>query len=67
MYYLNSVGMCYPGLNSASTAHLYYLISLPTLSYGIESINISDKCMKRFDSTQGGIMKQAGGQIIASY
>ena len=61
MYSLNSVGMCYPGLNSASKAHLYNLISLPTLSYGLESINISDTCMKRLDSTQGGIMKQVCG------
>ena len=61
MYSLNSIGMCYPGLNSVSKSHLYKSICLPTLCYGLESINITDKCMKTLESTQGGIMKQVCG------
>ena len=53
--------MCYPGLNSVSKSHLYKSICLPTLCYGLESINITDKCMKTLESTQGGIMKQVCG------
>ena len=37
--------MCYPGLNSVSKSHLYKSIGLPTLCYGLESINITDKQM----------------------
>ena len=61
MYSLNSIGMCYPGLNSVSKSHLYKSICLPTLCFDLESINITDKCMKTLESTQGGIMKQACG------
>ena len=31
MYSLNSISMCYPGLNSVSKSHLYKSICLPTL------------------------------------
>ena len=61
MYALNSIGMCYPGLNSASKAHLYKSVCLPSLTYGMDSINLSSTCIKQLESTQGCIMKQVCG------
>ena len=61
MYSLNSIGMCYPGLNTASKTYLYKSICFPTLIYGLNSINISNKCIQQLESTQGGIIKQACG------
>ena len=53
--------MAYPGLNTLSKTHLYKTICKPTLMYGIESLNISNKCVKELQSTQGFIMKQVCG------
>ena len=61
MYSLNSIGMCYPGLNTASKTYLYKSICFPTLIYGLNSINISNKCIQQLESTQGGIIKQVCG------
>ena len=61
MYSLSNIGMAYPGLNTLSKTHLYKTICKPTLMYGIESLNISNKCVKELQSTQGFIMKQVCG------
>ena len=47
--------------NNWSSSYSTQSICLPTLCYGLESINITDKCMKTLESTQGGIMKQVCG------
>ena len=61
MYSLNSIGFCYPGLNTSSKVHLYRTICHPTLIYGMDSLNNNNKCIKQLESTQGGIIKQVCG------
>jgi len=61
MYSLNSIGMCYPGLNTSSKTHLYKTICLPSLTYGMESLNVNQKCIKQLESAQGCIVKQVCG------
>jgi hypothetical protein len=67
MYSLNGIGMCYPGLNTVSKVHLFKSICLPTLTYGINSININDKNIRQLESTQGGIIKQVCGLTKQSH
>ena len=50
-----------PKLDTISKGLLYRSICLPTLSYGLDTINISCKCIKQLESTQGGIIKQVCG------
>ena len=61
MYSLNSIGFCYPGLNTSSKVHLYKTICHPTLSYGMDSLNVKNKCIKQLESTQGCVIKQVCG------
>jgi hypothetical protein len=61
MYALSNVGMSYPGLNSFSKTHLYKTICLPTLMYGVDSLDIKNKSVKHLQSAQDCIMKQVCG------
>ena len=58
---LNNVGMTYPGLNNISKSQLYRSIRLPTLTYGMDCINLSSKDNATLNSVQGGIIKQMCG------
>ncbi len=61
VYSLSNVGMCYPGLNSDSKVRLFKSICQPTLMYGTDCLALSNTCIERIQSTQGGIMKQVCG------
>ena len=61
VYSMSNVGMPYPGLNTNSKVHLFKTICQPTLMYGVESLDLSNKCVNSIQSTQGCIMKQVCG------
>ena len=61
IYGLTSVGMCYPGLSSDVKAYLWKVIGAPTLTYGMESVNLTSKNIKLLKSGHGTIMKRVMG------
>lgn len=60
-YSLGDLGMSYPGLNVSSKRYLYRSICLPTLTYGLECVEISNQCKKAINSAQGSIAKNMCG------
>ena len=60
-YSLSNIGMNCPGLNTNSKSHLYKSICLPTLTYGMECVNLSSRDKSTLNSAQGGIVKQMCG------
>ncbi len=52
-YSLSPTGMLYPGASTKVQCYLYKIICQPTLSYGIECMNVTDKQLCNLDSTQG--------------
>ena len=61
MYKLSSLGLSYPGLNSDVKAFLWKSIGCPLISYGMESIAISNSDIKILKTTQGNIIKRVMG------
>ena len=49
------VYMSYPGLNTSSKTRLYKSICMPSLTYGMDSLNLSSNCMKQLETAQGNI------------
>jgi len=65
-YSLSNIGMNYPGLNNNSKPHLYSSICLPTLTYGMQYVNLSSPDKSTLNSAQGAIIKQMCGLIKRS-
>lgn len=60
-YNLLPAGILYPGASPEVQAYLYKHICQPSLTYGVECMNISDKEICKLDSTQGKLIKQSLG------
>ena len=61
LYSMNNVGMCYPGLNTSTKTLIYKTVCLPSMTYGMETVNLSKQDMKQLESFQGGIAKRICG------
>ena len=61
IYRLTTVGMAYPGLSSNVKSYLWKVIGAPTLSYGMESIHISNINMKHLKPSEGTNIKSVMG------
>jgi exonuclease III len=60
-YAQTQMGMNYPGLHSNVKKYIWNCICLPTLTYGLESISVSNKGVQQLDSLQGCLLKQSIG------
>ena len=61
MFKLSSMGVSYPGLNSDVKAFLWNSIGCPILTYGMESLTLSDTDIKGLKTSQGNIIKRIMG------
>ena len=62
MYSLSGIGCSYPGgLSSDVKAHLWKTIGVPSLVYGVESINVTSSSKKRMECTQASTVKRIVG------
>ena len=61
MYGLTSVGMSYPGLASETKSYLWNSIGAPMITYGMESVNLTNANLKQLRSVQGSIIKSVMG------
>ena len=61
IYKMSNIGLSYPGLNSDVKAFLWNTIGCPLLSYGMESIALSNSDIKILKTTQGNIIKRLNG------
>ena len=61
MFKMASMGLSYPGLNSDVKAFLWNTIGSPILTYGMESIDLSQSDIKHLKTTQGNIIKRVMG------
>ena len=60
-YSLSPVGILYPGASPGVQSYLFKRICQPTITYGADCMNITDKDMGRLDSVQGQLLKQSLG------
>ena len=60
-YSLSSAGMLYPGATTTVKTYLYNHICQPTLTYGIECMNLTENDIVNLDSAQGKLIKQSLG------
>ena len=61
MYGLTSVGMSYPGLASETKAYLWNSIGAPMITYGMDSVNLTNANLKQLRSVQGNVIKRVMG------
>jgi hypothetical protein len=61
IYGLTTVGMSYPGLASDVKAYLWKTIGIPMMSYGMETVPLSEQNIKTLRSAQGGVIKRVMG------
>ena len=54
-------GALYPGLNCKVKTHLWNTINCPVLSYGLETIHISNADLEELKTTQGTVIKRGLG------
>ena len=60
-YSLTKCGMAYPGATSDVKSYLWKSVCAPVLMYGMDSVPISKSDIKKLDTTQGNLVKQAMG------
>ena len=60
-YSLSPVGILYPGASVNVQSYLYKHICQPSLTYGLECINIPDKDLQNLNTVQGKLIKQSLG------
>jgi hypothetical protein len=53
--------MCYPGLDAEAKAHIWNAVGAPTLQYGMECVQLSNKSKRQLSSTQSTIIKNVMG------
>ena len=58
---MSTIGLSYPGLDSDVKAYLWKSIGGPLLTYGMESIALSNNDIKLLKTTQGNIIKRVMG------
>ena len=56
-----SAGLSYPGLHCEVKTHIWNTINAPVLTYGLETLNITNSEMYELKSTQGSIIKRGLG------
>ena len=61
MLNFSSAGMAYPGLCTEVKTYLWKTIGVPCLSYGLDTICLTQSQLKRLDAFQGTILKQVLG------
>ena len=61
LYGLTSVGMSYPGLASETKAYLWNSIGAPMITYGMDSVNLTNANLKQLRSVQGNVIKRVMG------
>ena len=61
MFKLASFGMSYPGFDSDVKAFLWNTIGCPILTYGMESIDLSESDIKHLRTLQGNTIKRVMG------
>ena len=60
-YSLDNTGMPYPGLPIDIKMYFYQSVCLPTLLFGMEIMFLSDKLIKKLESSQASLMKRLLG------
>ena len=60
-YNLLPAGILYPGASPVVQAYLYKHVCQPSLTYGLDCMNVSDRDICKLDSTQGKLIKQSLG------
>ena len=60
-YIVSPVGMLYPGASPDVQSYLFKRICQPTITYGADCMNITDKDIGKLDSVQGQLLKQSLG------
>jgi hypothetical protein len=60
-YNLQPAGILYPGASADVQSYLYKHVCQPSLTYGLDCMNVDDKGISMLDSTQGKIIKQSLG------
>ena len=58
---LDSSGMAYPGLPVDIKAHMWNSICRPTLTYGLETVTLSETLTRELESLQGFLIKRSLG------
>jgi len=66
-YFLSNISMNDLSLNNKGKSHLYSSICLPTLTYGMQSVNLSSPEKLTLNSALGGIIKQMCGLSKCSW
>ena len=61
IYRLSTSGMCYPGLEAGAKAHIWNVIGVPTIQYGMECIDLNAKNSKQLSTCQTNIIKNVMG------
>ena len=58
---MTSIGLSYPGLDSDVKAFLWKSIGSPLLTYGMESVALSNNDLKALKTCQGNTIKRING------
>ena len=58
--------MAFPGCSAEVKAYLWNSICQPVLTYGFDSISISNHCMKSLETCQGNLVKKCLGLSVRS-
>lgn len=66
-YSLQPAGIVYPGASTDVQVYLFTHIFQPTLTYGIDSLNLSKNDVKKLDSAQGKLIKLCLGLTKRSH
>ena len=61
VFKFSTSGALYPGLNCKVKTHLWNTINCPVLSYGLETIHISNADLEELKTTQGTVIKRGLG------
>ena len=61
MYRYYSVGWRYPGLSTETKSYLWKTTGVPSLTYGLDCISLSNANLKMLETTQGNLIKQSIG------
>ena len=60
-YSLGNSGLSYPGLDTEVKTHIWKSVCTPILTYGLETLSISNRSLSNLESTQGTFVKKYVG------
>ena len=60
-YSLGNTGLSYPGLDTEVKTHIWKSICTPILTYGLETLSLSNSSISQLESTQGTFVKRYVG------